>query len=181
MKIEYISVPTLVLLVVSPLFPIAVYSAPADSDPIGSSRTIGIGIQAAPFPIFGPALTLNPHDALGIQVFGRVGLVDVDYGALRVLVRPKQESNYNVYVSGLFGFFHDQDVSRTIFGEEESDEGTGFGLGGGVEYFFSGLPQVGWNVEVDYIYIGFEDIWWDYDYETPQMVMLGLGITYYLN
>ncbi|MBM3321685.1 MAG: hypothetical protein FJY73_13565 [Candidatus Eisenbacteria bacterium] len=156
------------------------YAAPgAASSAFPAKRSVGIGIQAAPFPIFGPAVTVNPTQVLGLQLFGRVGLVDVDFGAIRVLVRPKVEPNYNVYLSGLFGTFKDQDVSRTILGPEESDQGIGFGFGGGVEYFFSGLPEVGWNFEVDYIHIGFEDVWWDYDYETPQMVMLGLGITYY--
>ncbi len=139
---------------------------------------VGIGMQAAPFPIFGAALILNPSSRLGLQAIGRVG-IDVDFMAFRALARVKTEPKYNVYFAGLAGYFRDSNVTETVLGTEQTDTALGYGVGAGFEYFFSGLPAVGWNLEVDYCRIGFEDKWWEYDYEVPQLIMLGLGIHYY--
>lgn len=155
-------------------------SAPSES-PASPIRpgSFGLGIQAAPFPIFGPALTFNASRSLALQTTGRFG-VDVDFMSARGLYRIKQAENYHLYTSALLGFFRDPNVSPYLLGPKETDAAIGFGVGAGVEYFFSGLPNMGWNVEVDYIRIGFEDKWYEYDYETPQLIMLGLGINYYL-
>ena len=141
-------------------------------------RTVGLGLQAAPFPIFGPAVTYNPTERFGIQAMGRVG-IDVDFAAIRALVKVKHEENHNVYFSGLLGVFRDDNVTEFALDPEQTDTAPGFGIGVGFEYFFSGLPAVGWNIEVDYIYVGFEDKWYEYDYEAFQLIMLGLGASYY--
>jgi hypothetical protein len=149
----------------------------ADDTAMGP-RKFGIGMQAAPFPVFGVALTVHPSSRLGLQAIGRVG-IDVDFFAVRALARVKSERNYSVYFSGILGTFKDDDVSVGPLADYEEDTGPGFGVGAGFEYFFSGLPAVGWNLEVDYLRIGFEDKWWEYDYETPQLIMLGAGINFY--
>jgi len=149
----------------------------AEDAPTGP-QTFGVGMQAAPFPVFGLALTMHPSSQFGFQAIGRVG-IDVDFFAARAIVRVKDERKYNVYFAGILGMFKDDDVSIGPLADYEEDTAPGFGVGAGFEYFFSGLPSVGWNLEVDYLRIDFEDKWYEYDYETPQLIMLGAGITYY--
>ena len=156
------------------LLPIAVHG----ENPPPSPRTFGLGMQAVPFPIFGAAVTYNPSAQFGLQAIVRTG-IDVDFAAARALIRLKNERNYNAYLSALVGIFRDDDVTASLLGREQTDTAPGFGVGAGFEYFFSGLPSVGWSLEVDYCRIGFEDKWFEYDYETPQLIMLGLGINYY--
>lgn len=151
------------------------YSASTAPD---STKKVGIGIQGAPFPVIGLAVVYNLNERLGLQAVAKTGY-DVDILALRALYRFKNEPKYNTYASGLLGIFRDDAVSTGIFAPDETDVAAGFGIGGGFEYFFSGLPNVGWNLELDFIHIAFEEKWWEYDYETFSLVMIGLGAHYY--
>jgi hypothetical protein len=120
----------------------------------------------------------NLNKTIGFQGIARIG-IDVDFIALRALFQFKNKPRYNIYASGLFGMFRDNDVQTTVFATTQTDKANGYGIGGGFEYFFRRLPHVGWNVEVDFIHIAFEKTWWKYDYEAPSLIMLGLGIHYY--
>ncbi|MFA6980523.1 MAG: hypothetical protein WC209_14465 [Ignavibacteriaceae bacterium] len=138
----------------------------------------GIGLQAAPFPIFGLSFNYRINKSISLNAFGRLG-IDVDFLALRAKYSFKFTRNYNIYVSGLAGIFRDNNVSKSIFSKEESDTAPGFGAGIGFEYFFDSLPEFGFNSEVDFVYIGFKKDWWQYDYKSPTLIMLGIGVHYY--
>lgn len=143
------------------------------------SRSVSLGLQACPFPVFGLEVGYNPAPAIGLQVVGRIGVVDVDFGLGRVLYRFKRDASHNVYANVLFGVFRDDEVYRDPGGPYETDSAPGFGFGIGYEHFFRGMPRVGWNAEVDFIHVGFEDVWYTYDYESFNLVMVGLGVLYY--
>jgi len=142
-------------------------------------RKIGVGFQSAPFPIFGISGIYKLNDKFNLQLFGRIGFVDVDLLAVRGIYRIKNQETYNIYVAGLLGIFHDDSVSQTIFSEKEADTALGFGISGGVEFFIKSLEDIGFNLEVGLVHIGFKDIWWVYDYQAPTLIMIGLGFHYY--
>ncbi len=140
---------------------------------------VGIGIQAAPFPVLGISARYNPSENLGLQVFGKTGY-DVDIIAARGLYRFHNGRRHNWYGAGLIGYFRDPNVSRHLFGEEESDSAPGYGVGIGIEHFFDGTGSFGFCLELDFIHIAFDDVWFEYEYKSFSLVMLGLGIHYYL-
>jgi len=151
------------------------YSAPTATD---STRTFGIGTQSAPFPILGLGIIYNLNEKLGIQLIGKTGW-DIDVLSLRALYRFKNGFRRSLYACGLLGMFRDDEVQRHIFAPEETDVAPGFGVGVGGEYFLSGLPNVGWNLELDFIYIDFEKHWWQYDYKAFSLIMIGFGVHYF--
>jgi hypothetical protein len=144
-----------------------------------STKRIGLGLQSAPFPIFGLSGIYNISKQWSAQTIFRYKTIDVDFLSFRCLYRFKQTENHSLYVNSLLGYFYDDSVSEEILGPEQTDSALGFGFGFGFEYFFKSLPEIGWNVEVDYIRINFEEKWWDYDYKPFSLIMLGLGINYY--
>ena len=77
---------------------ILVLCLPAKSSENFSQR-IGVGFLSAPFPVFGFSLTYNVTDQIGIQAFGRVAIVDVDFIAGRVLYRFYKTSKFALYAA----------------------------------------------------------------------------------
>ncbi len=144
-----------------------------------SPKKLALGVQSAPFPILGLSVQYHPSRRLGLQVFGKAGY-DVAILASRVLYRFNSSERTRLYGSGLVGVFRDSHVTRTLFGPEETDMAPGFGLGIGLEHFFTPQSRLGLNAEIDFAYIAFKDTWFEYEYDTWSLVMLGLGIHYYL-
>jgi hypothetical protein len=155
-------------------------SARAQAPVHDQTGRLGLGVQAAPFPILGLSIVHNPSSRLGLQLFAKTGF-DVDVLAARGLYRFGQGRRHNWYASALFGYFRDPDVSRTPLDDaDESDSAPGFGAGIGLEHFFDSTGRFGFNLELDFIHIAFDDIWWEYEYKSPSLVMLGAGFHYYL-
>jgi hypothetical protein len=173
---------SVVAVVVLSAFVLVVSSVPvlgqADLEQGGHARTVGVGVQASPFPAFGLGVTYNLNESLGLQAVGRMG-IDVDFWMVRALYRFKSEPGYNVYANGFYGMFTDDKVYEYPLDDYETDTAPAYGLGVGYEHFFPSMARVGWNVEVDYIHIDFEEKWFKYEYETFNLVMLGLGVNYY--
>lgn len=143
------------------------------------AKTFGLGVQSAPFPIHGLSVQYHPSNRLGFQVIAKTGY-DVDILTSRVLYRFNSSERTRLYGSGMAGVFRDSHVTRTLFAREETDTAPGFGLGVGVEHFFTPKSRLGFNAEIDYVHIAFEKTWFEYDYDTWSLVMLGVGIHYYL-
>jgi hypothetical protein len=140
-------------------------------------RKLGFGIQAAPFPLFGPSVVWNPMPWLGLEMIGEA-LIDVDWLGGRTLLRGVQFPLFNVYAAGLLGVFHDGNVSEFL-GPKQSDTALGYGGGIGTEIFFGRKSSFSVNVEVDFIHIDFEKRWSKYNDKAPSLIMLGVGVHYY--
>ncbi len=143
-----------------------------------STPSVGLGMQAVPFPVVGLSLLYKPTDLIGLELIAKTGW-DVDVIACRFLYRFAGVAKHRWYAAGMAGFFKDDSVWEKPNGPEEADTGPGFGAGVGLEHFFDSLPNVGWNVELDFLLIDFEERWHKYDYHTPKLLMLGFGAHYY--
>lgn len=146
--------------------------ASAQYDDVGDLKKIGAGLQSS-FPTFGISGIYNLNEQMAAQaVLGFIGSTSAFGG--RFLYRFRREENYNFYGYGMLGIFrhktwglHDKYILKW-----ETETVAGFGLGGGVEYFFEGLPEIGWNAELG---IGIVD----FEYYDFSAFMFGLGAHYY--
>jgi len=167
----------LAVLLISVVLPLSEAVSEGQPTP-GENGQFGIGVQGAPFPIVGISAIWNASPTIGLQAIGKTGF-DVDVLAGRILYRFGQRPGHSWHATGLIGHFRDPDVSRTPLGMDETDQAVGFGFGVGFEHFFAKIPHMGFGAEIDFIHIGFDDVWWQYDYESFSLVMLGLGLHYY--
>ena len=142
-------------------------------------RTLALGIQAAPFPLFGPSLIYNPEKWVGLELLGEA-FVDVDWLGARGLLRFVRRPAFSLYVSGLAGIFVDSSVYEAPLGPKTSDTALGFGGGPGCAFSFTKNSPLEVDLELDFIHIGWERRWYKYDYKAFNLIMLGAGIHYYL-
>jgi hypothetical protein len=139
---------------------------------------LGVGFQAAPFPVVGLSLIYNVNPKVALEAVAKTGW-DVDLAMVRSLYRFGGTSAGNFYGCGLLGVFRDAHVSKHVFAPEESDVAPGFGMGIGYEHVPASLPKFGFNAEIDFIHIGFDETWWKYRYDSVSLVMVGFGVHYY--
>lgn len=147
--------------------------------PLQGRRTLGIGIQAAPFPLFGPSVIYSPVAAVGLELLGEA-FVDVDWVGARALLRPFPRPGHRFYFSGLVGYFVDSDVSTSVFAPRQTATALGYGAGIGFAFFFKRQSPWEMNLELDYIHIAWEPKWWKYDFGATNIIMAGLGLHYYV-
>lgn len=142
------------------------------------SRTLGFGIQAAPIPFLGPSVVWNPAEPLGLEfdIFVAGGMQAL---ATRVLLRGIRGPWYNFYASGLAGGFRLTSLSKDAFSPDETSVVFGWGVGIGTELFFGRRLKWSTSFEVDYIELRLAPDYWQYDYQVPRLVMLGLGVHYF--
>ncbi|MGA1864951.1 MAG: hypothetical protein ACMUHX_07810 [bacterium] len=104
---------------------------------------------------------------LGFQLTDEVDEFDIGGKGLYVI---KAEENMNVYAGGGLG------IANTDPDEEKSD--TSFSISGvfGVEYFFSGLPNLGFSTELGLMFSDYDD---NDSVGTGADTFLTAGIHYY--
>jgi len=169
-------------IVLAVLLCIVVLSAgPACSESAATKQHqfIGLGIQAAPFPIIGLSVRCTLNQRFSLQAIGKTGY-DVDILAARGLLTISSRERSHWYLAGLAGYFRDPDVSRGLFAPDEEDAAPGFGVGIGWERALGATQRFSLNAEIDYIHIHFKDVWWEYEYKRFNLVMIGFGLNYYL-
>jgi len=140
---------------------------------------VGLGVQFS-FPAWGLSGKLNLNERVTAQgVFGLIGDLRM-YGG-RVLYHFNRREQSTVYAFGsLGGFsykglrFRDSDDPFDWTLEETTETVIGMGAGLGAEYFFSGLPEIGWNLEVGFTHVDFKEV--DYNFSS---IMIGVGSHYY--
>ena len=106
---------------------------------------IGFNSQLSPYGInsisikYWPGPTFCLQGMLGFQMTDDVDVFDLGG---KMLFRIKSEQNMNVYAGGGLG------IANTD--PDQGDSDTSFSLSGvlGVEYFFSGLPNLGFSTEL---------------------------------
>ena len=157
-------------------FPKRIYTETNKPD---TQKKFGIGFQAAPIPVIGLSLIYNINKKIGIQTIGRIGIIDVDFFSIRLLYRFKCENRYSFYTNGLIGYLRDDDLHKFLLGPEETGEGLEYAAGFGAEYLTGGIFKIGINIEIDYLYIDWEEKWFEYSYEDLSLISLGLGVHYY--
>ncbi len=145
--------------------------------PIGR-RKLGIGIQAAPFPLFGPSVIYSPVDAIGLEVLGEA-FIDIDWIGARALLRPFSRPGHRFYFSGLVGHFVDSKFSTDVFSPVKTETAFGYGAGLGIAFFFKRQSSFELNLELDYVHIDFSPSW-KYDYGAVNLIMAGAGFHYYV-
>ena len=99
------------------------------------------GINSASLKIWTTSdICLQP--ILGFQFSDDVNEIDVGG---KLLYKIKDEKNTNVYTGGGIGV--------AIVDPDPGDSETAFSIGGilGVEYFFSGLPNLGFSSEIEFV------------------------------
>lgn len=153
--------------------PLASQSA---KQPVHEPKTIGVGIQSS-FPVYGASVMINTNSRISVQgILGAFGTLKM-YGG-RALYRFDAKSNLQPYAFGMLGSwsYEGYELSSSGMSIQKSTETVfGLGAGGGVEYFFQGLPDLGFNAEVGYGSAKFKQI--DYDFSA---ISFGVGIHYYI-
>jgi len=107
-------------------------------------------------------------------------MIDVDWIGGRVHLRPAPGPVRAAYLTGLVGVFVDDEVSVGALGAETTDTALGLGAGLGWGSYWSKTSPVRLNVEVDFVHIGWEPKWYKYNESTYDLVMLGVGIHYFV-
>ncbi len=153
------------------LFFILTGTASAQYNDFGELKKVGVGFQSS-FPVYGISGIYNLNEQMsGQAVIGFFGTVKIFSG--RFLYKFKRQDNLNVYGYGMLGaFMHKSWV--TLEGKDKTETILGLGAGVGIEYYFDGLPEIGWNAE-----IGFGLV--DFDYYDFSAIMFGLGAHYYFD
>jgi len=93
----------------------------------------------------------------------------IDIGA-KILATIKKEQHMRTYGFGLLGF---ESSSITVGGKSYSSTGVTIGAGLGAEFFFTGLPNLGFGVEAGIGYNSSTEIF------STQGSMTDVGIRYY--
>jgi len=148
--------------------------AQSDKKPEREQKTIGVGLQAS-FPVYGASIMINTQSNISIQgILGAFSTLKM-YGG-RVLYRFETKKNLQPYVYGLLGAwsYEGYKIGSGWSLEKTTETVFGFGGGGGVEYFFEGLPDLGFNAEVGFGSVKFKDI--DYNFSA---ISFGAGMHYY--
>jgi len=150
---------------------------PMNADAGAPTGRFSVGAQSA-FPVFGLSGKYFFNDKFGGQlILGAFGDLRI-YGG-RVLYKIREEENYDLYGALLVGqwsynyeeVYWDPDWWgwRTRTGTESV---LGFSLDGGIEYFFPGLPELGFSAEIGIASVGLREYNWS-------TVVFGVGIHYY--
>jgi hypothetical protein len=137
---------------------------------------VGVGFQFS-FPAWGLSGKYNVTDKFAVQgVFGFFGSLKT-YAA-RGLYKFKVKPQLGVYGYGMVGAFSykgfELNYNSSNFLDERTETVVGFGAGAGVEYFFKGLEEIGWNLEIGFGSINFDQV--DYNFS---MIMIGAGAHYF--
>lgn len=150
--------------------------AQGSSPPANVDRTLGIGMQSS-FPVWGASVMYNAGPKISAQgVLGAFGTLKM-YGA-RVLYRLDRGANARPYVFGSLGMFSYDGYRLSSSGyslDKTTETVFGFGAGGGVEYFFEGLSDLGFNAEIGFGSTKFKEI--DYNFSA---ISFGVGVHYYI-
>ena len=150
-------------------------------------KQFGLGYQYT-WPIGGISGKLNINEKAAIE--GILGFFFGDlktYGG-RFIYKFKQKTytkkqsqwlkSHNIYGFGLVGAFSYKGLkynSSTYSLEEYTETVFGYGAGIGLEYFFREfIPEIGWNIEIGFGSIKFEEV--DYDFSA---FLVGCGAHYY--
>jgi hypothetical protein len=145
------------------------------SSALAQEKKFGLGWQAT-FPVFGISGKYNINEKIaGQAILGFFGDLKT-YGG-RVTYKFMEKPNHNLYAFGLLGAFsYTSPVFQSNWTwKDETETVLGFGAGVGLEYFFkSFLPEVGWNVEIGFGSVKFEEV--DYDFSA---FLMGGGFHYY--
>jgi len=139
-------------------------------------KKFGVGWQST-FPVYGLSGRYIVNEKIAGQVIlGFFGDLST-YGG-RVTYKFNEKPHYNLYGFGLLGLFsYTSPVLNTsnLQLEDKTETAIGFGAGAGLEYFFTEfIPEVGWNLEVGFGSIQFDEV--DYDFSS---IMIGGGVHYY--
>lgn len=134
-----------------------------------------VGAQSA-FPVFGLSGKYFFDDKFGGQlILGAFGDLRI-YGG-RALYKIREEENYDLYGALLVGqwsytyeeLYWEGWVLKT---RTSTESVVGFGLGGGIEYFFTELPELGFSLEIGLASVGLRKYNWS-------TMIIGAGIHYY--
>jgi len=96
---------------------------------------------------------------------------EIDLGA-KAYFKIKDEENLHVDAIGGLGF------ARVDPDEGDTETATWVSVGVGIEYFFSGLPNLGFSTEVGLTIMDYED---DTSFGTTADSFIGAGIHYYFD
>jgi hypothetical protein len=144
--------------------------AQSDKKPEHEQKSVGVGFQSS-FPAYGVSVMINTNSNISIQgVLGLFSSVKAYNG--RVLYRFNTEKNLQPYLYGSLGAYSYEGLTYYFMNKTETV--FGFGAGGGLEYFFEGLPDLGFNLEIGIGSVKFKEI--DFDYS---LIWFGLGAHYY--
>lgn len=144
--------------------------------PYNGYKTLGIGMQSS-FPVWGASVMYNASPRVSVQgVLGAFGTLKM-YGG-RALYRFDRGSGVRPYVFGSLGMFSYEGyrLSNSGYSVDKTTETVfGVGAGGGVEYFFQGLSDLGFNAEIGFGSVKFKEI--DYNFSA---ISVGVGVHYYI-
>jgi hypothetical protein len=112
----------------------------------------------------------------GVGVQGIVGAFAglKEYGG-RILYRIETTDGPRPYLFGLAGLWSYTGYGYGDGSASKTETVPGAGVGAGVEYFFAGMPSLGFNLEVGYSAVSFKEV--NYNFNA---VMLGAGEHYYI-
>jgi len=137
-------------------------------------QTLGIGFQSA-FPAYGASVIYNAPSGASVQ--GILGaFADLKMYAGRVRYRFQPNGNVHPYAFGTLGLWSYDGYRAGTYSVEKTTESV-FGVGGGagIEYFFAGMPSLGFNAEIGFGSAKFKDI--DYNFSA---IGVGVGLHYYI-
>ncbi len=139
-------------------------------------KKYGLGWQST-FPVIGLSGKYVVNEKVSGQlILGFFGDLST-YGA-KVNYKFNEKEHYNLYGFGMIGLFaYTSPVWNSSYTslEDKTETALGFGAGAGLEYFFTEfIPEVGWNLEIGFGSIKFDEV--DYDFTS---IMVGGGVHYY--
>jgi len=150
-------------------------SVSANAQESVKGKKYGLGWQST-FPVIGLSGKYVVNEKVSGQlILGFFGDLST-YGA-KVNYKFNEKENYSLYGFGLLGLFaYSSPVLQDDWTfKDETETAIGFGAGAGLEYFFPEfLPEVGWNLEIGFGSIQFDEV--DYDFTS---IMIGAGAHYY--
>ena len=150
-------------------------SVSANAQDSVKGKKYGLGWQST-FPVIGLSGKYVVNEKVSGQlILGFFGTLNT-YGA-KVNYIFNEKEHYNLYGFGMVGLFaySSPALQDDWTFKDETETALGFGAGAGLEYFFTDfIPEVGWNVEIGFGSIQFDEV--DYDFTS---IMIGGGVHYY--
>ena len=142
-------------------------------------KRVGVGIQAAPFPIFGASARYIASQQFAIEVFGRPRFANTSFIALRGQYLLVHDSVENLRAAVLIGTF--KDYESDFLRDNVTENALGYGAGFGYEHIVPWVRNLTWNAELNYILINFKDAWWIRlnKKDNFSLVMIGFGFHFY--
>ena len=154
---------------------LALMASPVGAKDLKGNLGVGFNSQISPFDVDAISVKYWINNELAVQ--GLLGFNysdsqdEIDAGA-KVYFKIKDEENLHVDAIGGLGF------ARVDPDQGDTETATWVNFGVGIEYFFSGLPNLGFSTEVGLTIMDYDD---DTSFGTTADSFIGAGIHYYFD